>query len=1205
MAPSKDGSCLGNLRALYAGTMPADNFVHLHVHTEYSTLDGANRIPEIMKKAAKYEMPALAMTDHGNLYGIVEFFQQAQKHGVKPIFGCEIYMSPGSMHEKKQVPGRRNASHLTVLAKDEVGFQNLVKLTSKAHLEGFYYKPRVDKECLQEHSEGLLALSGCLASEINQHIVNDQIDFARQSVDDFINIFGKDDFYLELHDHGLEQQHKCTKQLIEFSKEFDLKLVASNDVHFLNKEDHECHDVMICIGTGVHVHDEKRLHYPEEVYFKTADEMYDVFKDYPEACRNTLEIAEKCNVELKLDSTSSEKYPEFDSPDGSPRDTYFRNLCQKGLVERYGEERAAQDEELHERLEYEIGIMEKMGFVSYFLITWDFINWAKEHKIPVGPGRGSAAGSLVAYVLGITDLCPIEFSLIFERFLNPERVSPPDVDVDFCQSRRGEVIEYVRQKYGERAVSHIITFGTMGAKSVIRDVGRVLGMGYTEADRISKMIPAELGITLSEAREKNPELAETIDGDGRIQQLWKYAIYLEGLTRGTGIHAAGVVIGDRALDEFIPLTRGNEGEVVTQLAMGPLTEFGMLKMDFLGLKTLTVIQDAANLIYEFVPDFDITKIATDDGPTYELLSAGQTIAVFQLESGGMINLCKQFGVSDLEDISALLALYRPGPMDLIPDYIARKKGEKEIRYEHPLLEQVSANTYGIMIYQEQVQKAANLLAGYSLGQADLLRRAMGKKDKSKMAIEREKFVAGCAEANKIAAKKANKIFDTLEKFAGYGFNKSHSCAYGLITYQTAYLKANYPVEFMAGVLSNEINNTEKISVFVNECKNMDIDILPPDINRSQIKFAPERIDDVSQNGRNGTNMAIRYGLAAIKGVGQGAMVMALQERAAEGDYTGLENFATRVDSKSVNKKAMESLIKAGAFDFTGEERPALYSRIAQVVASSQAATKDRASGQGSLFDTLDITAAAPQEQVVEETWTKDEILTYEKDLLGFYVTGHPLDSYRNTILSKAKARSYLDLEELEVGKDRRNQITHEFIAFVSSAQIKYTKAKGLPFAILITEDLHASAEVLVWNDVFEKTDRESLVSGAVIRIVAAVEVDSRTETRRLVASQITPCRINPTARPIKNKLERYEKLGGNADDLVQYNPALMLYLTSGRTTDEDLHSIKDILSTANRGETPIHLTIQTAQGEVKLVRAGDQFRVKRSPELESALASWM
>ena len=1184
--------------------MPLEPFVHLHVHTEYSTLDGANRIPDLMAKAAKYEMPALAMTDHGNLYGIVEFYLQAKKHGIKPIFGCEIYMAPCSMHEKKRVPGQKNAYHLTVLAKNDVGFSNLVKLVSKAHLEGVYYKPRVDKECLNEHREGLLALSGCLAGEVNQHIINDQLDFARKSLGEYVDIFGKDDFYLEIHDHGLEAQHKCTQQMKEFSKEFDLKLVACNDVHFLNKDDHEAHDVMICIGTGSQVHDEKRLHYPEDVYFKSSEEMFELFKDTPEACRNTIEVANKCNVELVLDSTSSEKYPEFDSPDGSPRDDYFRKLCLKGLEERYGAERAANDPELMERLDYEIGIMTKMGFVSYFLITWDFIDWAKRQGIPVGPGRGSAAGSLVAYVMGITDLCPIKFSLIFERFLNPERVSPPDVDVDFCQSRRGEVIEYVRQKYGERAVSHIITFGTLGAKSVIRDVGRVLGMGYTEADRISKMIPAELGITLSGARAKNPELAEAIENDGKVQQLWKYATYLEGITRGTGIHAAGVVIGDRALDEFIPLTRGNEGEVVTQLAMGPLTEFGMLKMDFLGLKTLTVIQDAVDLMHEFVPDFDITKISDDDAATYELLSAGQTIAVFQLESGGMINLCKQFGVSDLEDISALLALYRPGPMDLIPDYIARKKGEKEIAYEHPLLETVCSNTYGIMIYQEQVQKAANVLAGYSLGQADLLRRAMGKKDVTKMQIERQRFVEGCEATNKIKPKKANKIFDLLEKFAGYGFNKSHSCAYGLITYQTAFLKANYPVEFMAAVLSNEINNTEKISVFVNECKAMGIEILPPDINRSQIKFSPERLGDVSQNGRDGNGKAIRYGLAAIKGVGAGAMQHVLEIRETE-EFTSLENFATRVDSKSVNRKVMESLIKSGAFDFTDETRPDLYARIGQVVASSQAATKDRQSGQTSLFDALDVTSVAPVAVDQEEVaWTKDEMLGFEKELLGFYVTGHPLDSYRNTILSKARVKSYLEIEELETGKDTK----HEFMAFVSTAAIKYTKAKGLPFAILLTEDLHASAEVLVWNDVFEKTSRELLVAGAVIRLTASIDIDSRTETRRLVATAIGPCRIDPNARPLAKKLERYQQsqASGAADfEFVPPPPdALMLYLIIGRTTDKDLEAIKELL-VANRGNTPVRMTVRTAHGKEAMLTPDEAFKVSRTPQLEAALASWM
>ncbi|MEM7386159.1 MAG: DNA polymerase III subunit alpha, partial [Verrucomicrobiota bacterium] len=933
--------------------MSSDSFVHLHLHTEYSTLDGAVRINKLMERVNEFEMPAVAITDHGNVYGAIEFYKAATKAGVRPIMGCEMYLAPGSMEEKKQIPGRKNATHLTVLAELEVGYQNLVKMVSKAHLEGFYYKPRIDKACLAEHSEGIIVLSGCLQGEVNQHILTDQLDLARQSIGEFVDILGKDRFFLEIHDHGMASQQTCTRQMVAFGKEFDLKLVAANDVHFIAKEDHESHDALICIGTGAHVDDEKRLHYPEDVYFKSAAEMRELFRELPEACDTTLEIAERCQVELVLDSTSSEKYPQYDSPDGSPRDEYFVKLCYEGLEERYGEE-AHSNPELKERLDYEIKVMSDMGFLSYFLITWDFIRWAKDSGIPVGPGRGSAAGSIVAYVLGITDLCPIRFGLIFERFLNPERVSPPDIDVDFCQSRRGEVIEYVRQKYGERAVSHIITYGTLGAKSVIRDVGRVMGMSYGEVDRIAKMIPAELGIDLAGAREKNPDLAKAIEGDGRIQQLWRYATFMEGLTRGTGIHAAGIVIGDRELDEFVPLTRGNEGEVVTQFDMGALTDLGMLKMDFLGLKTLTVIQDAVTLIQEYQPDFNISEISLEDQNTFDLLSAGKTIAVFQLESGGMINLCKQFKIDDLEDISALLALYRPGPMDLIPDYIKRKHGEKKIVYAHPLLKEVCSNTYGIMIYQEQVQKAANVLAGYSLGDADLLRRAMGKKDKAKMAIERERFVSGCLAANKIQGPKANKIFDLLEKFAGYGFNKSHSCAYGLITYQTAFLKANYPIEFMAAVLSNEINNTEKITVMVNECKEMGIDILPPDVNRSQIKFAPERIDGVSQNGRDGAGRAIRYGLAAIKNVGAMAMEHAVKER-ENGEFESLEKFATRLDSKSVNRKIMEALIRSGAFDFSGEKRAALFERIPQVLASSQAASRDRKSGQTTLFgDDIDM-----------------------------------------------------------------------------------------------------------------------------------------------------------------------------------------------------------------------------------------------------------
>ncbi|HRQ89788.1 MAG TPA: DNA polymerase III subunit alpha, partial [Bacteroidia bacterium] len=961
--------------------MPTDPFIHLHLHTEYSLLDGAVRIGDLMKKVERCKMPAVAMTDHGNIFGAIEFYQKAKKAGIKPIIGCEAYLTPPgvALTDKKVDPvvasgkaKKKRNSHLTLLAATNEGYANLMKLSSLGHLEGMYYKPRIDKEALAAHSEGLICLSGCINGEVNQFIQADDLDAARRSLGEFTDIFGKDRFFLEVHDHGFTEQAKCTRQMAEFGKEFGLGLVAANDVHFLNQADHDTHDVMICIGTGSLLMDENRMKYSPEVYFKTTNEMRRLFKDLPEACNNTYRIAQMCDVTIHLDSTSSEKYPQFESPDGSPREEYFKKVCYEGLAWRYGE-RAGTDEELRRRLDYEIDVMAKMGFVSYFLITWDFVKWAKDNGVPVGPGRGSAAGSLVAYVLGITDLCPLRFGLIFERFLNPERVSPPDIDIDFCQTRRPEVIDYVRRKYGERAVSHIVTFGTLGAKSVVRDVGRVMGLSFSEGDRIAKMIPTELNITLADAKKKNPELAAELENNPTIAELWKHAIFLEGLTRGTGIHAAGVVIGDRELTNYVPLIRGKEGEVVTQYAMSPLTDLGMLKMDFLGLKTLTVMQDAIDLIRRHTPGFELDNEGFDDRATFELLNRGETTAVFQLESGGMMSLCRQFDVNRIEDIIALIALYRPGPMDLIPDFIDRKKGKKKVEYLHPLLEEASKETYGILIYQEQVQRAANLLAGYSLGEADLLRRAMGKKKLEEMVKQRAKFVKGCAEVNKIPEKKASEIFDLLEKFAGYGFNKSHSAAYGLISYHTAYLKANYPVEFMAAVLSNEVNNTDKISTFVAECQRMGIEILAPDVNRSMLKFAPE--------GREENRRAIRFGLAAVKNVGEGAMEAVIREREANGEFKSLEDFAGRLDSRSVNRKILENLIKAGAFDFTLERRDDLFSRVGQVIAGSSAAQRDRATGQASLFDMNELMSAAAPPEVVEEdrvVWNQREYLAHEK-----------------------------------------------------------------------------------------------------------------------------------------------------------------------------------------------------------------------------------
>src|SRR5213082_1766670 len=883
--------------------MPRDSFVHLHLHTEYSLLDGAIRIKELMKKAAEFKMPAVAMTDHGNLYGAIEFYQEAQRAGVKPIVGCEAYIAPRS-HKDRPNSMRESAYHFTLLARDETGYHNLIKLISTAHLDGFHYRPRIEKELLAQHSGGLIGLSGCLASEVNSAIQANKIDIAKQSAAEYRDILGAENFFMEMHDHGMEEQRQCNCVLPQIARDIGVGLVAANDVHFLRRSDHDAHDVMLCIGTGKTVQDENRMRYVPELYFKSPAEMHEIFSEFPEAITNTLEIGERCRVDLEFGRS---KYPEYPVPAGKTRESYLRELCYQGLRERYGE-RAATDSDFVKRLDYELGVLEKTGFVSYLLIVWDFIHFAKEKGIPVGPGRGSAAGSMVAYVLGITDIDPLQYGLIFERFLNPDRVSPPDIDVDFCEARRGEVLEYVRQKYGERRVAQIITFGKLKAKSVVRDVGRVMGWSYRDADRIAKMIPNELNITLDSAVEKNPELKRAVATEPATRQLFDYAKILEGLSRNAGVHAAGVVIADRDLSDYIPLCRDVKGnDVISQYAMGPLNDLGLLKMDFLGLKTLTVIEDTLVLIHQREPEFSLKNIPLDDAAAFGLYNRGETIGLFQMESGGMTSLSKQFDVKKLDDIIALIALYRPGPMELIPEYVKAKKGVTPIKYLHPLLEEICADTYGVMIYQEQVMAAASKLGGYSLAQADLLRRAMGKKDKKTMAKERNNFIEGCARTNKIPEKKANAIFDLLEKFAGYGFNKSHSAAYGVISYQTAYLKAHYPVEFMAGLLSNEINNTEKISVFVGECKRMGISILPPDINKSGLKFTPETWERPQRSDSRGTEAAtelnaIRYGVAAIKNVGEAAMAMAIRERDERGEFASLEDFCSRLDSRVANRK---------------------------------------------------------------------------------------------------------------------------------------------------------------------------------------------------------------------------------------------------------------------------------------------------------------
>src|SRR5881397_3281026 len=1057
--------------------MSRDSFVHLHLHTEFSLLDGSIRMKELMRKAVEFEMPAVAITDHGNLFGVIEFYQEAQRAGVKPIIGCEVYVAPGS-HKDRPPSRRESAYHFTLLAENQTGYRNLVKLVTAAHLDGFHYAPRIDKELLSAHSAGLIGLSGCLAGEINSAIQANNIEKAKQSAAEYRDILGAANFFMELHDHGMEAQKNCNRVLPQIARELGVGLVAANDVHFLRQSDHDAHDVMLCIGTGKTVQDENRMRYVPELYFKSPAEMREVFRDFPEAITNTLEIGERCHVNLEFGRS---KYPEYPVPAGKTRESYLRELCYEGLRERYGE-RAASDAELIKRLDYELGVLERTGFVSYLLIVWDFIHFAKQKGIPVGPGRGSAAGSMVAYVLGITDIDPLQYGLIFERFLNPDRVSPPDIDVDFCEARRGEVLEYVRQKYGERRVAQIITFGKLKAKSVVRDVGRVIGLPYAAADRIARMIPNELNITLDSAAEKNSELKRAIATEPQTKQLFEYAKILEGLSRNAGVHAAGVVIADRDLSDYIPLCRDVKGnDVISQYPMGPLNDLGLLKMDFLGLKTLTVIEDTIALIRKREPNFSLKNIPLDDTAAFALYNHGETIGLFQMESGGMTSLSKQLDVKKLDDIIALIALYRPGPMELIPEYVKAKKGITPIKYLHPLLEDICADTYGVMIYQEQVMAAASKLAGYSLAQADLLRRLMGKKEKEKMAKERRNFIEGCARANKIPEKKANAIFDLLEKFAGYGFNKSHSAAYGVISYHTAYLKAHYPVEFMAGLLSNEINNTEKISIFVGECKQMGISIVPPDINRSGLKFTPE-----SQDGK----MAIRYGLAAIKNVGEAAMEMSIQERKRAGEYTSLEDFCGRIGTRIANRKMLESLVKAGAFDFVGRDRAELFACIDESLSCAAAAQRDRTVGQVSLFD--EATHAATTKKRVVTPWSDHERLSYEKELLGFYVSGHPLDAYADLLATK----NYQPIGSLG-NLDDRSQF--RIGGAIVQVEKKFTRREGKPFAVVWIEDRTGTLEVVVWNDVYVVVS-EILVPGRVVEVRGTI--DTRGDSLRATAQKI-------------------------------------------------------------------------------------------------------
>jgi DNA polymerase-3 subunit alpha len=971
------------------------NFVHLHVHSDYSLLDGACRIDQLTERAGQLGMSALALTDHGNLFGAIDFYTAAKSRGIKPLIGCELYLAEGSRLEKQ---GRsdegRSIFHLGLLARNLEGYQNLLKLVSDAHLKGFYYKPRTDLDTLARHAGGLIGFTGCLAALVPQHLLHDRWEEARKATARFVDIFGRENYFVEIQDHGIAEQHKIIPGLLRLAREFGLKVICTNDVHYVHASDAGSHDAMLCIQTGSKIEDEKRMRFEgQQFYLKSRAEMERLFAEVPESVVNTQAVAEMCDVTIPFPK-GSERYPKYPLPAevGTDRTGFLRRLCIGGLSRRYAVDYGAPEKAadpalarvLVDRLDYELGVIEKTGFLDYFLVVWDFIDWAKKQGIPVGPGRGSGAGCLVAYLLGITNLDPLRFKLLFERFLNPERVSPPDFDIDFCMRRRGEVIDYVRRKYGDACVANIVTYGTMGAKMVIRDVSRVHSLPYAEADRLAKMIPDELNITLEQAVAKSAELREEVERNPAAKKIFEQAKVLEGMVRNTGKHAAGIIITDRPLEEFVPLTL-QEGDVTVQFDMNAVGKLGLLKMDFLGLKTLTVIADAVDNIRRTAdPGFDIERIPIDDARTFALLNTGRTTGVFQLESGGMQNLCRQLQVSSIDEIIALIALYRPGPMEWIPDYIRGKKDPSTVRYPHKLLEQVCSETYGVMVYQEQVMEAAKIVAGYSLGGADMLRRAMGKKDPVAMAEERGKFVEGAKRLHGIDEKTSDAIFDILNKFAGYGFNKSHSAAYALLSYQTAFLKANYPVQFMAAMLSSELGNSDKVAHFVAECEAMGLGVLGPDVNESREMFTP-------------VGGKIRFGLAGIKGVGELAAQRIIAEREANGPFADFDDFVARVDGRAVNKRVLEHLVKTGAFEFSRVGRRRLFECIDAAIAASSAQARDRAAGQDNFLGTH-AGPARPNGSVHANgdsapDFSAHERLSFEKELLGFYVSGHPMNTY--------------------------------------------------------------------------------------------------------------------------------------------------------------------------------------------------------------------
>lgn len=1034
------------------------NFTHLHVHTEYSLLDGSNKIKEYVDRVKALGMDSAAITDHGVMYGVIDFYRAARAAGINPILGCEVYVAPGSRFDREAGSGDDRYYHLVLLAENNQGYSNLMKIVSKGFVEGFYYKPRVDLSLLEKYHEGIIALSACLAGEVARFLTRGMYEDAKKAALRYQDIFGKGNFFLELQDHGIPEQQNVNQQLLKMHRETGIELVATNDVHYTLAEDAQPHDVLLCLQTGKKLADEDRMRYEGgQYYVKSSEEMERLFPYAPEALENTHKIAQRCHVEIEFGVT---KLPKFDVPEGYTSWEYLNELCFRGLEERY----QPVTEELKERLNYELSTIRNMGYVDYFLIVWDFIKYARDHDIMVGPGRGSAAGSLVAYTLGITQLDPIRYDLLFERFLNPERVSMPDIDVDFCFERRQEVIDYVRRKYGDDCVVQIVTFGTLAARGVIRDVGRVMDLPYAQVDTIAKMIPQELNITIDKALQMNPELKKVYEDQKEIHDLIDTAKSLEGLPRHTSMHAAGVVISQKDVSEYVPLSRASDGSIVTQFTMTTLEELGLLKMDFLGLRTLTVIQNAVHLIEQDAGvKLDMQHIDYNDKKVLDSLGTGRSDGVFQLESAGMKNFMKELKPQSLEDVIAGISLYRPGPMDFIPQYIRGKNRPDTIKYDCPQLEPILKPTYGCIVYQEQVMQIVRNLAGYTLGRSDLVRRAMSKKKAAVMEKERQNFVYGNEEegvpgciANGISEQTANKIYDDMIDFAKYAFNKSHAAAYAVVSYQTAFLKYYYPVEFMAALMTSVIEMPTKVAEYIQVCRQMNIKILPPDVNRGAYGFSVD-------------NGAIRYGLSAIKSVGRPVINALVEEREVKGEYRSLKDFIERLTG-TVNKRAIENFIKAGALDcLEGNRRQKMlvYSQIVDSIAQEK---KNSFAGQMSLFDLVSDEEKKEYEIRMPdvEEYDKEMILAFEKDVLGIYLSGHPLERYRNIMekMISAKTTDFQPDEESGIPKvyDGQKVIIG---GMITEKTIKYTRNNKV-MAFLTVEDLLGTVEIVVFPRDYEK-----------------------------------------------------------------------------------------------------------------------------------------